>query len=362
MSLKLFRNKSYIGLDLGASTIKAVELERTQAGWKITRAVRHATPKGSIQDGIVTDVDAVADALKSMMREHRIGATSAVIGASGASVIVRTVRIPTMPEAVLRKSIKFEASRYVPSSIEDSYIEFESLGPVDDENMEILIVAAPRDVVESRVRSCEAAGLEVEIVDVEAFAAYRSLVEADPTHEYGGQTIAIVDVGAQTTNVSVVCSGSFAMTRSIPQAGATLTEALKSYFKLEDEHAEEGKIQLDLSGLLDDSKPTENPPLRVIQPFLDDQIREIRRSLNYYQSQQTESGQSNPVSKLILCGGGASLNGFGTYVEQKLGLETVCLGVLDNPRFVYGLHDELGPGLDLAVASGLAMRPYAKAA
>lgn len=362
MSLSLFRNKSYIGLDLGANSIKAVHMERTQAGWRVDKAIKFPTPKGAIQDGIVTDVDALSAAIQQMMKEHRLGATCAVIGASGGSVIVRNVKIPNMPEAVLRKSIKFEASRYVPSSIEDSFIEFEILGQADEDHMDVLIVAAPRDIVESRVRACEAAGLEVEVVDVEAFASYRALIESDPADDNSNATIAIIDIGAQTTNVSVVNNGVFAMTRSIPQAGATLTEALKGYFKLSDEDAESGKAQLDLNQLLMENKPAENPPLRVIQPFLDDQIREIRRSLNYYQSQQTEGGQAVPVTKLLLSGGGASLNGIGNYIEQKLGIETVCLGVFDNPRFMYAGADEVGSGIDLAVASGLAMRPFAKAA
>lgn len=362
MSLSLFRNKSYVGLDLGASSIKAVHMERTQAGWRIDKAVRYPTPKGAIQDGIVIDLEAVSTAIHDMLREHRINATCAVIGASGGSVIVRNVKIPNMPEAVLRKSIKFEASRYVPSSIEDSFIEFEILGQADEDQMNVLIVAAPRDIVESRVKACEAAGLEVEVVDVEAFASYRALIESDPSHDHSKSTIAIIDIGSQTTNVSVVNNGVFSMTRSIPQAGSTLTEALKGYFKLSDEDAESGKSQLDLNQLMSEEKPAENPPLRVIQPFLDDQIREIRRSLNYYQSQQTEAGQAGPVTKLLLSGGGAALSGIGGYIEQKLGIETVCLGVFDNPRFVYAGPDDVGNGLDLAVASGLAMRPFAKAA
>lgn len=362
MSLKLFRQKSYIGIDLGGNSIKAVQLERTQAGWKIEKAIRWPTPASAIQDGVVTDVEALADAIKAMVKEHKLSATNAVIGASGGSVIVRTVNIPNMPEAVLRKSIKFEASRYVPSSIEDSYIEFEILGQADEDNMSVLIVASPREIVESRVKACELAGLEVEIVDVEAFAAYRSIVESGFGDNYADQTIAIVDIGAHSTNVSVVNSGAFAMTRTIPQAGATLTEALKSYFKLSDEDAESGKAQLDLNLLLDASKPSENPPLRVIQPFLDDQIREIRRSLNYYQSQQTDGNQSNPVARLVLCGGGSALVGLDKYLEQKLGIETTCNGVFENPRFVFSGQYDPGSGLDLAVASGLAMRPFTKAA
>jgi type IV pilus assembly protein PilM len=362
MSLKLFRNKSYVGLDLGASKIKAVQVDRTQAGWKVAKACTAPTPKGSIKDGVVTDPHSIGDAVHMLLKDNHVAATSAVIGAAGASVVVRNVRIPKMPESVLRKSIKFEAGRYVPSSIEDSFIEFEIMGDAEDGTMDVLVVAAPKDIVESRVRACEAAGLDVEIVDVEAFAMYRSIVEADPTHGFDDEVIALVDVGAHTTNVSVVAKGVFAMTRSIPQAGQTLTEALAAYFKLPEEDAEAGKAQLDLSALVGDSKPIENPPLRVIQPHVDDLVREIRRSLNYFQSQQTEAGHNQTVGKLVLSGGGAALQGLAEYMQHKLGLEVVRLGIFDNPRFVHTGPDGPTAGLAYAVASGLAMRPFAKAA
>ena len=152
------------------------------------------------------------------------------------------------------------------------------------------------------------------------------------------------------------------MTRSIPQGGQILTDALKSYFKLSDEDAETGKSQLDVSELFAQGQPAvENPPLRVLQPHLDDLVREIRRSLNYYQSQQTESGVSAPVSELVVSGGGARLHGLAAYIGHKLQIPTAPFGVFDNPRFIRA-NGESGGGLDLSVASGLAMRPHHKAA
>lgn len=362
MSLSIFRKKAYVGLDLGFKSIKAVQIEKTSSGWKVSRTHSVPTPPESIKDGVVTDVDAVGAAIRQLLREGRLNATSAVIGAAGASVIVRTVRIPKMAEATLRKSIKYEAGRYVPSSVEDSFIEFEIIGDAGENEMDVLIVAAPREIVESRVAACEKAGLEVEIVDIEAFAMYRALIESDAASEFGEDTVALVDVGASSTNVSVVSKGNFAMTRSIPQAGQTLTDALKNYFKLSDEDAEQGKAQLNLTHLLDDAAVVENPPLRVLQPHVDDLIREIRRSLNYYQSQQTEAGAPNPVTHLVVSGGGANLHGLGEYVAHKLGLQVACQGVFDNPRFLYAGSEDPGHGLDLSVASGLAMRAFHKAA
>lgn len=362
MSLSLFRKKTLVGLDLGHHTMKAVMMERGGTGWKLTKVVSLPTPPDAIREGVVVDQEAVAGAIRQLMKKSHIGATSAIISVAGASVVVRTVRIPKMPEATLRKSIKFEAGRYVPTSVEDSLIEFEILGPADDNQMDVLIVAAPKDIVESRVSACKLAGLEVEVVDIEPFAAFRALVEADPHFELENLTIAVIDIGAYTTNVSVISKGVFSMTRSINQGGAMLTKELISYFDLSPEDAESGKSQLDLRDLLDETKPLENPPLRVIQPHVDELIREIRRSLNYYQSQQTEGGQPNPVTSVLVCGGGAKLSGLPDYIAHKLEMIVTSAGVFENPRFVYAGTDELGAGTELAVASGLAMRAFTKAA
>jgi len=362
MSLSLFRKKSFIGLDLGYNSIKAVQVERTSTGWKLSRVHSIPTPSDSIKDHVVVDPELVSVAIRTLLRNNKLHATSAVIGVAGGSVIVRNVRIPKMAEATLRKSIKFEAGRYVPSSIEDSFIEFEILGDAGENQMDVLIVASPREIVESRVRACEMAGLEVEVVDIDAFAMYRALVEADEGADFAESTIALVDIGATTTNVSVVSKGVFAMTRSIPQAGHTLTEALKTYFRLSDEDAESGKAQLNLSTLIDETKVIENPPLRVMQPHVDDLIREIRRSLNYYQSQQTESGTPNPVSHVIVSGGGSKLTGLQEYFAHKLGMDVARVSVLDNPRFTYAGSEEPGDCLELSVASGLAMRAFTKSA
>lgn len=362
MSLSLFKKKAFVGIDLGSAAIKAVQVERTGDSWKITRSAVVSTPTESVKDGVVVDIDAVGLCIKSALKQGRISATSAIIAVAGGSVIVRTVRIPKMAEATLRKSIKFEAGRYVPSSIEDSFIEFEILGDAPEGQMDVLIVASPREIVESRIAACAKAGLEVEIVDIEAFAMFRSLIEAHNDRGLSAETIALVDVGAQTTNVSVVSNGVFAMTRTIPQAGKTLSEALKTYFKLDDADAEQGKSQLDLGSLLMEGQVMENPPLRILQPHIDELIREIRRSLNYYQSQQTESGQPKPVTKLVLSGGGAKLAGLAPYFEHKLGLPVSCSGIYDNPRFIASNGQPDDAGLELAVASGLAMRAFAKGA
>jgi len=357
----MFSKKSYIGVDMGHHTIKVIQFEKQANGWRVQRVAQTMTPPDAIKDGVVVDVASLSARLKAMCKENNIHASGAMIAVSGGSVVVRQVRMPKMAEATLRRSIKFEASRYVPNSVEDSYIEFEIIGPVDENQMDVLMVAAPKDVVESRMQACESAGLEVESVDIEAFAMYRALVEADLDNEWAEKTVALVDVGSATTNVSVVSNSVFSMTRSIPQGADTLTQALKSYFKLSDEDAESGKAQLDLRELQEEGKPKENPPLRVLQPHVDDLVREIRRSLNYYQSQQQEGSQAKTIDHILLTGGGAKLMGLAEYFSHKLTIPTTLQDVFANPRVAH-MGDPDESGLDLSVASGLAMRAFAKAA
>jgi len=360
MPLNPFGKKTSVGLDLGHRTMRAVQIDRHPGGWKLARYAEGPTPAGAIKDGVVVDVESVALALKQLLRDGHFSPSSAHIAVSGGTVVVRVVRIPAMAEATLRRSIKYEAGRYVPSSTEDSYIEFEIVGKAEDGQMDVLMVAAPKEIVEGRIAACNAAGLEVDSVDVEPFAAYRSLIEADPDTDIQSQTFSLIDIGASNTRMSVIQNGVFTMTRSIPHGAQMLTEALKSYFKLSDEDAEAGKAQLDVAELIEDEKPKENPPLRVIQPHVDDLVREIRRSLNYFQSQQSEGHQSKSVERLLLTGGGSKLKGLAEYVAHKLNLPSQAVGIFQNPRFSWSGAEELGDGLELAVACGLAMRSHVK--
>ncbi len=361
--LNPFGKQVFVGIDIGCHTIKIAQLERVPTGWRISKLGCIRTPLDSVKEGVVVDPTVVGVAIKQQLRDMGVSANVAAIAVAGGSVVVRPVRMPRMAEATLRKSIKFEAGRYVPSSAEDSLIEFEIIGDTDDGQMDVLMAAAPRDVVDSRIKACEFAGLDVEYVDIEPFCSYRSLVEADPGHEYMSKTVAMVDIGGANTNMSVISEGVFAMARSLPQGGQTLTDALKSHFRLTEEDAESGKAQLDLSDLMDENAPRENPPLRVVQPHIDDVIREVRRSLNYFQAQGTEGQQvTRHVDLVLLTGGGAKMPGIAEYFTHKLGMKTEVAGVFHNSRFVSPEVGDEDWGIDLSVVTGLAMRGVGNAA
>lgn len=357
--MTLAKRKGIVGIDLGHSAIKVVQIERNGAGFKVARYGAIPTPPDAIKDGVVVDPEAVGAALKTLLKEAHVHAGIGVVAASGGTVFVRQVPYPKMTTAMLRESLKFEAGRYIPGSADESYVEAEIRGEHDEAHMNVLLVAAPRDLVGSRIAALERAGLEVHEVDIEAFASYRATVEMDPGRDTSDRTIAMLDLGAAKTSVSVIRNGEFVMHRSLASGGRALTDALIGYFNLDESDAESGKSVLDMTELLNGA-PEENPPLRVIQPQIDDLIRELKRSFNYFQS-QTASGEGQEpltVEGVLLCGGGARLKGLAAYMEKKLGIPTATAGAYDNPAVTHnGVHEDAG--LDLTVATGLALRAFA---
>lgn len=336
-------------------------VEPTSLGWKVSSAYTVDTPMGAVVDGVVVDVPLVGGILRALLKDNNLAGRLVNLSVASATVVVRTVAMPKMTAELLQKSIRFEAGRYIPNSIEDSYVEFEILGDLDETQMEVMLVAAPRDLVNSRIAACEAAGLEVEAVDLEPFAVYRALIESDSLYNWEEKTFALVDLGARTTNVSVVSKGRFMLTRTIPQGSNALSDALANFFKLSREDAESGKAQLDISPLAGDAV-VEAAPLRVLQPHLEETLRELRRSLNFFTTQATEAGTPEAVTHMVLTGGGAELGGLTEYLSAKLGLKALKIGVMDNPRFTSGVSHDLGSGSNFTVASGLAMKSNEPAA
>lgn len=317
--------ESIVGIDIGSSTIKAVEAVSTGSGWELINAAVAPCPQEAVKDGVVKDIHEVSTVIRNMLRESGIKASEAVCGISGSQVIVRQVQFPKMPEAMLRKSIRYEAGKFISSSVEDSVIEFEIIGDAEEPGqMNVWLVAAPRDMVESRVAALEAAGLEPLAVDVEAFALIRSIVELNSTDRFLHETVALMDMGAGHTDVNIVSRGEFVLTRNIPIAGNSFTNAIKNLTGSSFEEAESSKLEMTAQHPLDElsTAEPENRNWRVVQPLLDELIREIRRSVNFYHSQFPEGDTESFVSRVILTGGSSQMPGIDRYISEKLGIQT----------------------------------------
>ena len=372
---QIFGKEKVVGVDIGSRFIKVVQAEpgRTPGTWQIVKAAVGPTPPDAVRDGIVMDQAGVAQALRALMQSENIDANAAVAAISGASVIVRHIKLPRMAESVLRRSVRFEAAKHISSNVDDSMIEFEITGavPGEDDKMSVMLVAAPIDMVESRLAVLTQAGLEPVGVDIEAFALQRALVDLSPTRPGEGTTLALLDIGATTTDVNIVTNGLFALTRSIPIAGDSFTQALKTVAPGEGWNAlEEIKARVEMTTLLQpDADPEAATLARAIQPALDELLREVRRSTNYYQSQLsdpansilpagTTSQTSGPVARIIITGGSAKMKGLEAYMAARLGIpveiwDPFAGPALDTapmaPGFIEENHPFLVTGVGLAL-------------
>lgn len=358
----IFSKDIIAGIDIGSSSIKAVQIEPTADGWVLESAAVTPTPRDAIKEGVIVNVADVSQAIRQTLKDAGMKPTGAVCAISGSQVIVRQVQFPRMPEASLRKSIKFEAGKHISSSVEDSVVEFEILGQAEEAGqMNVMLVAAPREMVDTRVAVLEAAGLEPLTIDIEAFALIRALVDFSATEEYLHRTVALIDMGASHTDVNVVSRGEFVLTRNIPIAGDGFTNAIKSLAGGSFEEAEQMKMQMTQTAGVDQlgASDQENRCWRVVQPLLDELIREVRRSIHYYQSQFPEGAADALVSKIVLTGGSSRMPGMDAYMSSKLGIPAevadvfaqTAISARDIPAEFISAH-----GPVLAVCSGLALR------
>ena len=317
---RLLAHESTLGVDIGSSSIKIVSAEPTKHGAKVTSVAMCPTPPDSVKEGVVVQAPEVASAIQFCMRAAGVKASSSVAAIAGPGVIVRHVTMPKMTEQVLRKSISYEAGKLISASIEDSVIEFQLLGDAAEEGqMDVLLVAVPKSMIDSRLSVLEQANLYPLAIDVEAFATFRALIEHNPDESLRTGMVALLDIGASHTEINLVVNGKLELTRTIQVAGRSLTSAIKNAESCSDDEAEQKKFELDLTDLIEaQSEYTPAPGLKVMQSLIDEILREIRRSINYYQSQLPDGAGEMTVDRLIFTGGTSRLKGLLPYASSRL--------------------------------------------
>lgn len=351
------KTESLLAIDFGASSVKLCVATAHGRQLQVERLTETPLPPDAIREGAILDPDTVFKALRAALANASVKTKRAYLSVGGPQTTVRPIRLPRMTPETLQKSIQFEANRYLPSASEEHLVGFEILPFGTDEQMEVLLVAAPRSTTDVLLELVEKAGLEPQLLELQPFSALRALQAA--YHETLPYAYALVDLGCEHTQITVARNATLVLTRFIPIASGTFSAALKGYFNYTEEEADQIKRSLNLADLLNTGQPQENPPLRLIQPIVDELIREIRRSLNYYQSQYQASGAQGRIERLFLHGGGALMAGVATYFEQKLGIPTQILDPFAGDVMVsVGVHPEqMDCAMRWATALGTALAP-----
>ncbi len=350
----LFKQKQpvVLGLDISSTAIKLLELGQSGDRMRVESYAVEPLPANSVIEKNIADVEAVGDAIKRAVKRSASRTKLAAVAVAGSSVITKIIAMPaSLSEDEMEQQIELEADQYIPYPLEEVNLDFEVVGPSenDPERIDVLLAASRSENVDIRIAAIELAGLKAKIVDVEAYAmenAFSLLIPQLP--EQGiDQTIAVIDIGATMTTLNVMHDRKTIYTREQVFGGKQLTEEIQRRYGLSYEEAGMAKRQ---GGLPDNYAP------EVLEPFKDAMTQQVSRSLQFFYG----SSQYNNVDHIVLAGGSAMIPGIDEMIANKLGVHTSVANPFTNMTLASRVKAQSlsNDAPALMIAAGLAMRSF----
>ena len=350
--MQLFKkSKPLVGLDIGSSSVKAVELTKSKKGYQVSGFACESLAPDAVVDGAIMDAPGVADTIKRTLAAGKFKPKCVATGVSGHSVIVKRVVIPAATVEELESSIQFDAEQYIPFEISEVNMDYQVIGPLHtvsaEPGMEVLLVAAKKDKIQNHTNVISLAGRIPEIVDIDAFAlqnVFEANYQVDPE-----AAIALLNIGASLMNINITKGGMPLFIRDVPVGGNQYTDILQKELQLNFQEAEE--LKLGKSG---------GPEADMVQPLLesitDMLIMEVQKTFDFFR--ETYPGET--ISQVLISGGTSRISGLAEKVQEIFGypaevmnpFKAITIGPKVDAAKVYSL----GPAL--AVAVGLALRRF----
>lgn len=345
--------KSLIGLDISSSAVKMVELSGSaKDGFRVERYTVEVLPKDVIVDGNVANLEMAAESVKRAWKRLGTSTRQVAMALPAAAVITKKVIVPAgQREAELELLVESEANQYIPFALDEVNLDFQVIGPAPSspDEVEVLIAASRKEKVEDRVAVAEAAGLKAVVMDVESYAALAAfeLIEKQLPEQGLNQVVAILDIGANVTNLTVMRNGQPVYTKEQAFGGSLLTQDIVRQYGMSFEEADAAKRA---GGL------PENYEAELLRPFMENLAMEVFRALQFFFT----STQFNRVDHIVLAGGCAVIPGLDEVVAQRNQVSTLVA----NPFAGMAVSDRVRPralvsdASSLMVACGLALRRF----
>jgi type IV pilus assembly protein PilM len=244
------RDVTAIGLDIGTNLIKVVEMRSVRGSIHLLNVGIRPTPPEVISNGVIVEPQGLGLAIRGLLQQQGIRTRATVASVAGQSaLVVRPIQVPKMARSELAETMRWEVERHIPFAASEVIMDYEPLQdlesiPEGEPNMDVLLAVAQEDLVNGYVETLRQAGLEPQALDIEPLAAQRSLVDMDVGDAGYHDTVALVNVGNTTTEISIIRNGLIAFTRPIPLAGESLTNAISEAMGRDVNEAERLKKQL----------------------------------------------------------------------------------------------------------------------
>lgn len=347
----LFRRpRNLVGLDIGSSAVKAIELKSSGKGYRVAAIGVEPVPPDSIVDGAIIDSAAVSDAVRRLFENKSFRAKEVAASLSGNSVIVKKITLPVMTAQELSESIYWEAEQYIPFDIQDVNIDYEVLDgaePGAQGNMDVLLVAAKKDKIADYSGIITQAGRSAVLVDVDAFALQNAF---EVNYGFDPQaTVVLLNAGASATNINILSGSQSVFTRDVSLGGNAFTEAVQKELGLPFETAEQLKKGHDVQGATyEDARP-------VLRAMTDNVLLEIEKTFDFYKA----TASTDRIDRIVLSGGASRVEGFAEALQERFGTPVERFDpfrqiAFDSKQLGGVVPEDVAPFA--AVALGLALR------
>jgi len=346
-------NAPLVGIDISTSSVRLVELAETgKDGLRLERYAAEPLPRGAVVDGNIENMDQVVEAVRRVWKKSGTRAKLVALGMPPASVITKKIILPAgMSEDQLEVQVESEASQYIPFALDEVSLDFDVIGPVANspDDIEVMLAASRREKVEDRVAIAEASGLKASVMDIESYAARAALdrVMALQPDAGAGQVVALFQIGAQVTHISVMLDGLTIYEREQPFGGNSLTQDIVRSFGLAYDEAEAKKKSGDLP---------DNYGPELLNPFLESAALEVTRAIQFFYT----STPYTRVDQIYLAGGCALIPGLLDIIASRTKINTAVISPFKGMQLGPGVRESQlrGDAPAYLVACGLALRRF----
>ncbi|AKJ06653.1 pilus assembly protein PilM [Archangium gephyra] len=351
------KGKLALGLDIGSTSVKMILLKEQRKRGQVSYALQSfgmkPLPPEAIVDGALMNSTAIVQALQELMTELKIKNKEVAIGVSGHSVIIKKIQMPRMSQEELEESIQWEAEQYIPFDVKDVNIDTQILDAGGNDatgQMDVLLVAAKKDMINDYTTVVSESGLQPVVVDVDAFAVQNMFASNYDVPDK--ETVVLINAGASVVNINIISNGITVFTRDVTIGGNQFTEEIQKQLNVSYEEAEALKI----GGTRGDSDAVVPQEVeRVLLGVAEQVAGEIQRSLDFYAGTAVDAN----FTKVYLSGGTAKIPALFKTIETRVGVPVEILNPfrkidVDNRKFDPAFIMEVAPMA--AVAVGLALR------
>ena len=344
----LGKTRSLIGLDIGSSSVKAVELKKTKQGYELVSYGIEPLAQDTVVDGAIMDAPSVAEKISAIFDAQRTKSKEVATAVSGHSVIVKRVPMPLMSEEELYDRVQMEASQHIPFDIADVNLSYQLLEATDN-TLDVLLVAVKKDKILNHTNVLAQAGKQPVVVDIDAFALQNCFeVNYDPDP---GQVVALLNIGASVMNINIVRGSTPLFTRDVSVGGNQYTDALQKELDLSFEDAEKLKMGGTHAGVSEEQRTA------ILRSVSDILILEIQKTFDFFRA--TASGEN--IRRILVAGGTARVPGLLDLLREEFAMPVEELYPFRKIGVTPGQFDEsqlrdVAPRL--AIAVGLALRSF----